>query len=886
MLKDFQSDLFAIQANSNDVELISNTLKKVASIDISESSDDRILIADLYYASLKAIQAMEDDEIIKRLKDDIICAFENINLIAKSGEDSATLIIINFLNDLYQRREDLASGIELSHENLVVLLKDLDSIKFIFKFCDQDGKRYFPINRLLSNIILDSNFINTRIEPYHVNMFQLSVEMFKATSEDPSVRFNELIKECNLKFVSYLDGACLRVDTMDMCNFRNNQVMIFYNVNMQKVLIRHEDKKYFTDLPDGVDVISEFNMNKRPIGYFVELDVKGTAIDYSDAIKESPKEFLRLLYEGKYRNVLIEKMILKTSDGKYEPLNPFCKNDKYIIKGKINGREGKVFSTDRFISGIEEGRLQLFSTDNKHTVLDQISVGLCLYLLENYSVDIDTLFSDLEYDDWLQNIIIKNWVNNNINVYDSLEFALEKYAIDLDYCSRKNNIKDLRFEKGRIRDVLPYMFSLGWVYNILNLPDQPSIYIGTLIEEEEGYYIDFSPRVNRSVAKNINENISNTTSNNVKLSEETDPDEFYQDEKRRYFVYDGSEWHSSITLQNLYKIIVTIELNNSKMISYDINKCIHQNSFDVLKNIMKLHQKELSDIEIHKIDFDSLIKFRLTNNLLLNEIDSKKWKDYFNLFSKQQIIKFEDIIHDSYFSHKEEGVLVVPKDQVQQDAVLRKVYENYIRVNATRDLDWWYSCIELSMKDGAYYLKESRVNKLRFLFDNIEHGTAAIRTIAANLGKENEWIQFEQERTGVEESILKSRIECSKRKCQKYRCGNDVIELKDVYTTNQPLIEVHSFFGTDEGDELIKKFLAYSGIENSDDYVTHRKKIIKKAELVKDECKNLGIKYDDKIYIVIREFNMPKKDLLPIGAVGKADNVATLLVKKLEVKAP
>lgn len=65
--------------------------------------------------------------------------------------------------------------------------------------------------------------------------------------------------------------------------------------------------------------------------------------------------------------------------------------------------------------------------------------------------------------------------------------------------------------------------------------------------------------------------------------------------------------------------------------------------------------------------------------------------------------------------------------------------------------------------------------------------------------------------------------------------------------------------------------------------VYHAKEIINKAELVKEECEKLGLNYNDKIYIAIREFNMPKKYLLPIGAVGKANRIVTLLVKKDEV---
>ena len=84
-------------------------------------------------------------------------------------------------------------------------------------------------------------------------------------------------------------------------------------------------------------------------------------------------------------------------------------------------------------------------------------------------------------------------------------------------------------------------------------------------------------------------------------------------------------------------------------------------------------------------------------------------------------------------------------------------------------------------------------------------------------------------------------------------------------------------------DTLIKNFLISCGIEESKINVYHDKEIKNKASLVREECEKLGIKYNDKIYIVIREFNMPKKYLLPAGAVGNANRIVTLLVQKLEV---
>ena len=771
----------------------------------------------------------------------------------------------------------------MSQEELLVLLSDLEPVKYVFKICDSDGMRFFPVNKLLGNIILDPSFINTKIEPYHINLIQLAVEMYKVTCEDADT-FKELIEKCNLKFINYLNGTCIRVDTMDMCNFKNNQVMIFYDINAQKVLIRHEDKRYFWGVLDDVTIEAEYNVSRRPIGFFVELDVEGVAIDYSEAIKESPKEFLKLIYERNCKNILIEKTILRTDGGRYEPLNPFCMNDKWVVKGQINGREGKVCLPNRIGDSIEEGRLQLFSVDEKHKVIDQISFGLCMALLEDKRVNIDVLFEGLDDDEWLQNIFFKNWATNSDNIIEAIEFALTKYANDLDYCLKNDNIRKLEFDRGRIRDCLPYSFDLQWVYERLNLPKTASIFIGSIIEEDDDIYsIDFAPLANKSLAKMNSTDISNILSTDVELTDETDPKEFYVDGQNRFFVRKDGRWFSSIDLQNLYKLIVLIELYNGRMIGREMNKLIHENAFGVIKNAMMLHKKELVDISIKKVDIESLMKIRFVNNLLLNKIDGSNWQYYFNMFAKQQILKFSGIEHDDYFSTKENDVLIVPKDCRQEDAVLRKVYENYIRVDAERDLDWWFSGIELVEKNNLFFANGTKIRKVRFLFDNTEHGTATIRTIAAKLDKVDEWIRFENSRTGQSVGKLRNLIEKESGKCQTYKCKESLVRLPEIVTSNHTIIESCSYYGTNEGDKLIRDFLVSCGFEEDEILVYHAKEIINKADLVREDCTKLNLNCDDKIFIVIREFNMPKKYLLPDGAVGKADNVVTMLVKKSEL---
>ncbi|MBR4343285.1 MAG: hypothetical protein IKP88_11405 [Lachnospiraceae bacterium] len=768
---DFKSDLLDVQANTGDLELCAELLKKIANWSVSESSDDRETVADLFYATLRAIQWAENECIIERFYKDTFAAFDNINLIAKYGKDSSSLVLIDFLNELYQRRDSLKSKIELQNDELLVLLSDLEPIKYIFKICDDDGNRYFPVNKLLGNIILDPSFINTKIEPYHINLIQLAVEMYRATCEEPTEQFEELINTCNLKFIKYLDGTCIRVDTTDMCNFRNNQVMVFYNVKSKKVLIRHEDEAYFLGATVEGKVEAEYNVHHMPIGHFVELNVEGTAIDYSDAIKESPKEFLRLLYEKNCKNVLIEKMIIRTPEGSFEPLNPFCSKDKWVVKGQINGRDGKVCLPSRFMDCIEEGRLQLFSEGNNRSVINRISLGLCMILLEKKRISIDYLFDDLNDNDWIQNSIIKNWASKSDSVSDAIEFVLAKYISDLDYCTKNENIMTIEFDKGRIRDSLPFSFDLKWVYDALDLPAEPSIFLGTITEEDEDlFYIDFSPIANKSLAKTNSKDITYISSTDVVLLEGTKFEDFYVDGESLYFVHKDEKWYSSSDLQNLYKLISLIEFSNSRMLNYELSTLVHENAFETIKSAMMLHQKELADISIKKLDVKSLIIIRLVNNLLLNGIDSSKWEYYYNLFAKQQILSFEGIEHDKYFSTHEKGVLVVPKDRVQEDAVLRKVYENYIRVNAERDVDWWFSGDELSENNDEFYINGSRIEKIRFLFDNTEHGTATIRAIATKLGKVDEWIRFEQKRKGQSEERLRQIIEKQSAN-QQFKCN-------------------------------------------------------------------------------------------------------------------
>jgi hypothetical protein len=151
---------------------------------------------------------------------------------------------------------------------------------------------------------------------------------------------------------------------------------------------------------------------------------------------------------------------------------------------------------------------------------------------------------------------------------------------------------------------------------------------------------------------------------------------------------------------------------------------------------MELHAEELLDVDIAKIDKESMFRYRLLHNILYNHIDEYTVDDYINIFLKHQQLSFEGIGRDALFASDDSNTLIVPKDGLVEDAVLRKVYNKYIRKHSKRDGLWWYSLEGISCMNNEFYRNCHRINVIRFIFDNTEHGTATIRSIAAKIGKE------------------------------------------------------------------------------------------------------------------------------------------------------
>ena len=248
---------------------------------------------------------------------------------------------------------------------------------------------------------------------------------------------------------------------------------------------------------------------------------------------------------------------------------------------------------------------------------------------------------------------------------------------------------------------------------------------------------------------------------------------------------------------------------------------------------------------------------------------------------------FEEIQKDPYFQLLEEKTLYVPKDKEEQDAVLSSIYMVHLKTHYIRDKKSLYRRELSKNEDGKFCIDNQVIEKIVFLFDNIESGTSSNRTMALYLGKEQQWIVWRKERDSrkSEENLVKELEKC-RPSMHTYIVDGKEVMVSEIINTNNPAVYLHSYYGTDEAKKLGREFLKICGIEVSEDTVSYENEITTKAELIRTECEAVWPKqapvFNGNQYLVVREFNMPKQNVFPKEMCGDAERVICLFVKKRE----
>lgn len=858
-----------------------------------EMSTERIAYAQGFCQLLVYYQKLIDKKIEMDTDwhKELLVAFSNIRGIGveagtETVQDGCIQTLI-FLNELEARgREDSVFQMDSDslEKSMPILLQELQDIHFLFDL-KEDDDYIFPIHRLIAKVIDRSDFVNAcePIGPYQINVLQLAVRLF-CDNSDIRERLNHLKKKCNLQFIDFLIEGCDIIDSYDLLNYRNNQVMIFYDYQQNRVLIRHDKEEYFTEIIKKDERFSQLQKEtdvdgKHEIGYFVvySLDEGDKLIDFSEALSNiiERREFLRLVFEKQIRNLMIQKMIVRKRDGTLSALNPFSVHDKKIIKAKLDQIKGQEYE----LKGLETALSKYMTAFVAENNLNVVTFGLCLKLLEFDNVGFEKLGLDqLTEDEWYQNQVIHNWVISSRLIYKSLEFVENVWNQELEYCQGKSEFESYEV---RTQSLLPYYCELDWIFDLLTCQkEERGVYFGTLYQFDDGKYLEIDKSKTYDGKKLLRKRIDTEVSiNNVK-----DTDKVFDEkdaiDKSYYFIYDFQSQHGLIAEQNVLKLLDGIKrLQGEYSLKKETADKITSRDIQMVFERMSLHRLSFEQIgKSFFTDFATQFKYRLVHNMVWSKINLQNVRAYLKLIESHQLLKYENIRDDAIFLRKEEGTLYVPKDGQSADGVLKSIYTDYLQERAERERYSLYdSIIGIDGRSGRYTFHGKEIKKIIFLFDNVESGTATCNTLKAYLGM----LLLDDTKSKRNSAIEKAY---KRRHC--YYCDGKEVSISEIIKRNQEAkVVVHSFYGTEKGKESIDSLFKGSKInyEEYNYYLTITVKAKDLMELVKQiPAWNLPDGSRD-FYAVIRQYNMPKANVFPEEMLNNGKRAITMFVKKSEL---
>lgn len=876
----------SLQAGKYKKEIILETLECFDEYNSEEISNEWELVSKTFCQLLKYCQTMYKgnvpEDIIKR----IIVLFENIETIVVDRDNDELnnhyILIIWFLHELKVHRANndaFTMDEKILEKQIEALITELDSIYFVFEIEEENGDVLFPIENLISKVVKENSFLNKQ-NIFQIRVLQLAVKLFDKNGSNKEI-LDKLIKNNKLKFLTYLEQGYI-IDTTDLLNYQKNGVMIFFNAISNTILIRHNKKDYFNKTPIWGDVklcSSELDSHNKPIAYFVEFSLnKGDSLyNYSEILNEENLRLaiIKILFESNAYNILFEKFIIKTYDGKILPVNPYCHNDKYIIKGCIKKNEGDVFSPNNLLEALKEFRSSSLKICSNY-IMNRLSFGLALKLLQYEYVELDKInISNFNTSEWYQVQFIDQWIRNSNDPIKSLKYVLKEWYQENKYCTvikptPKINGKDtLQEHDVEPLDFYPIKVNEKWIYDILGYKETNEIklIIGNIVYKNDDYLLSFNIELDDNVVVKYLD--KNNIVDDYKIFD------LLNENDECYFLYNHNEDKGIIIDQELLKIIYSFEImQRNNHLTLDVVSKINRTCYESVERLMGLHKRALEEAgEGCFTDFDSQVYYRLIHNMLWSGIDENNINNYLNIFLKHDVMCFEDISNDDMFSRSESTTLYVPKDKYEEDSVLVNIYYNYLKPNSKRDINCLYKADGFTLNNNKYYFNGKEIKEIIFLCDNFLTGSATIRMIKAYLDID----------TNKDTDIEKAAVDNAKKRTLHYKTiGNKDVYLKDVIKVNNCPIEIHAYYGTSEGKNKIDSFLQSNNIRGKASYVY---KISKKSnKLVDDANKIWQLNINSNFYPVIREFNMPKRNVFPEKMLSDAKKAICMFVLKAEIE--
>lgn len=913
-MKKLKTYLQALQAGKYRENIISGTIQQLESCSLQELSEYRLLVAAVYCQLLQYCQSMYKTGIPEYIVKALLSVFENIEQIGAEAteeeKENSSLVTVWFLHELKAHREsgDVWNiNDEILRESVYVLLQELDSLYFVFEI-RENGKYVFPIHEMIAKVVEKPEFVNVDnpLSLYHIHILQLAVRLFTNNTNGQKI-LQTLTEQCKLQFINYLCPSGEIIDTPDLLNYQKNSVMIFYDKDKNKVLVRSKNKAYFSTMPlwgtKEFTVVEEKDYRGNEIGFFVEydLDKNDLLIDYSEVLKNElgREAFLRMVFDRKIYNVFFEHAIIKRVDGSFQPINRFCDNDVVIVKGHLKDKKGKCYDREHLLDALLRYRSSALKISDT-CVMNRVSFGLAVLLLQKENTGIDALHMDKFVDDeWYQGQLLKNWAESCKDSIEALTFITEQWQRENDYCirisSKRKNSGEKNIEDHEIEalDFYPLKSEMDWMYLMMGCENPHKVYIlhGKVQEDDNGDFILGIDLTYDICGKRFSQDTGQTVLT-VKPENVEDPEGLFADiwgsGEEYYFLYDSKKQKGIVYEQPLLKMLSAIErIQEKNQLTLETVSKIRQTQYSEIVSMMCLQKEALCEVGKDIFcDFDSQVYYRLVHNLLWARINKDNISSYLRIFMHHQKLEFKDISKDEKFMRKDVNTLYVPKDSRKSDSVLTSIYEKHLKLKGVREPNDLYDH-ELEVRKDVYYHNGKCIKNIVFLCDNFEVGNATITMLKAylNIDMSNE----EKERRRVENAKAR-RQKYYLKKNESANCSDTLsqepeqlieIMLKDIIEKNTCTIEVHGYYGTEAGKKAIESFLQEQGIMRAT--VTYEKEIVNHASQIINDTKRIWPQSRDNVYTVVREFNMTKGNVFPDEMLSNPKKAICMFVKKGEI---
>lgn len=798
----------------------------------------------------RTIESLEQDEPLDDyLQDAIIDAFDNIKTIENNTHENGELMCIYLLNLIFSGQEDFD---QIQEKDFVLLLENLEKIRCIFKICDKDKNLRFPIGNFLFQLINSENLFEEIKKVSSIQALMLALQIFDGSQYSRERKnIEKMIEGKDLRFIEYLFHRCTRVGNDDWKdNYEKNGLLILYDHEDNKVLIRNNSSSYFERHLDLSDykcgtVCSEKNANKEPIAYFVEYaldDFRWVDLKRELSLENNKSrisQILDIIYYRQNYNVMMESSLFEKS-GKIYPINPFGINDLYVVDGGETFKDGKSAVSERLY---QYGLLKIDGIGLRY-----VNLGLLVKLEEINAIPFESFKVNRNSD---INDVVENWLKQCGDKQKCFNDFFRDYEEQVKYIFTRNSIFEKKYNK-------EYLIPSAVSEDIINQLDLDEKFVNYSIEQ-----------INISI--DLLQDETHIKKTNGDILQEYDLKDIAGED---VIVKEGEVWglvddaNKTIYVgkQVDYYHLMTNKIKqiNENVLTEETLKKVKENDIDKVAEKMMCFKDALKGIH-HGIPMESIARYRVLNHLLLlrpTESDVKQW---LKIIEKHEIADFSVVVGKSPIDTAQ-GVLYVPKDRPRTQSTLKYINEKYFINNARRSPVELYDQI-ITEENGIFYAGGERIKRIVLIFDNIQCGKSTKETI---------------------DYYLTTKVENLDEKHMPFYCNGKEISVYDIMQANNCEVEVYSIYAGDIGLAAVKTHVENEYPQytiNVLDPVKRFTAVTRKPDIDiihKLYPNNMAGGIKKKNYLVVREYNQPKRNIM-CDKLLEIDRVTALFCKRGEL---